>query len=159
MNTDKHRYFSDAKGMWLRHLDWCCNRLATSLSRKNSRFKSSVVLTPDGSSPNSIWVHPCPSAVNFFANNYQSMTTGAAGVCHKKESSHILQHLTMEVQDRGLDDVMVSSTGCMNICDSGPVMVVYPESIWYKQATIETAEAILDSLEGKTELPPATLFA
>ena len=81
------------------------------------------------------------------------------GVCHKKESSHILQHLTMEVQDRGLDDVMVSSTGCMNICDSGPVMVVYPENIWYKQATIETAEAILDSLEEKTELPPATLFA
>ena len=55
----------------------------------------------------------------------------------------------MEVQDRGLDDVMVSSTGCMNICDSGPVMVVYPENIWYKQATIQTAEAILDSLEEK----------
>jgi len=85
--------------------------------------------------------------------------TGAQGVCHKKESSHLLQHLTTEVQDRGLDDVMVSSTGCMNICDSGPVMVVYPENIWYKQATIETAEAILDSLEEKTALPPATLFA
>ena len=85
--------------------------------------------------------------------------TGAAGVCHKKESTSILQHLTMEVQDRGLDDVMVSSTGCMNVCDSGPVMVVYPENIWYKQATVQTAEAILDSLEEGKELPPATLFA
>jgi len=85
--------------------------------------------------------------------------TGAQGVCHKKESSHLLQHLTTEVQDRGLDDVMVSSTGCMNICDSGPVMVIYPENIWYKQATIATAEAVLDSLEEKTGLPPATLFA
>lgn len=83
---------------------------------------------------------------------------GAAGVCHKKESSHLLQHLTMEVQDRGLDDVMVSSTGCMNFCDSGPVMVVYPENVWYKQATIQTAEAILASLEEKAALPPATLF-
>ena len=54
---------------------------------------------------------------------------------------------------------MVSSTGCLNICDSGPVMVVYPENVWYKHATIETAEAILDSLEEKSELPPATLFA
>jgi (2Fe-2S) ferredoxin len=85
--------------------------------------------------------------------------TGAQGVCHKKESTHILQHITIELQDRGLDDVMVSSTGCMNICDSGPVMVIYPENLWYKQATIETAEAILDSLEEKTGLPPATLFA
>jgi (2Fe-2S) ferredoxin len=85
--------------------------------------------------------------------------TGAAGVCHKKESSRLLQHLSTEVQDRSLDDVMVSSTGCLNMCDSGPVVVVYPENIWYKHATIETAEAILDSLEEKAELPPATLFA
>jgi (2Fe-2S) ferredoxin len=63
------------------------------------------------------------------------------------------------VQDRSLDDVMVSSTGCLNICDSGPVMVVYPEGNWYKHATMETAEAILNSLEEKTALPPATLFA
>jgi (2Fe-2S) ferredoxin len=47
----------------------------------------------------------------------------------------------------------------MNICNSGPVMVVYPENIWYKGATIETAEAILDSLEEGRALPPATLFA
>lgn len=85
--------------------------------------------------------------------------TGAQGVCHKKESTHILQHLTTELQDRGLDEVMVSSTGCMNVCDNGPVMVVYPENMWYKQATIQTAEGILDSLEEGKELPPATLFA
>ena len=83
---------------------------------------------------------------------------GAQGICHKKDASHLLQHLTIEVQDRGLDDVMVSSTGCLNLCDNGPVMVIYPENIWYKQATLETAEAVLDSLEGKTSLPPATLF-
>jgi (2Fe-2S) ferredoxin len=65
----------------------------------------------------------------------------------------------MEAQDRGLDDVMISSTGCMNVCDNGPVMVVYPENIWYKQATIQTAEAILDSLEEGKELPAPTLFA
>ena len=85
--------------------------------------------------------------------------TGAAGVCHKKDSSQILQHLTLEAQDRGLDDVVISSTGCMNMCDSGPVMVVYPEGRWYKQVTIQTAEAILDRLEEEAELPPATLFA
>jgi (2Fe-2S) ferredoxin len=84
--------------------------------------------------------------------------TGAQGVCHKKESAQLLQHLAAELQDRGLADVIVSSTGCMNMCDNGPVMVVYPENVWYKKATLETAEAILDSLEEKNGLPPATLF-
>lgn len=84
---------------------------------------------------------------------------GAQGVCHKKESSGLLQHLTLELQDRGLDDVLVSSTGCMNMCDNGPVIVVYPEALWYKHATMETADAILDSLEEGEELPEATLFA
>jgi len=93
----------------------------------------------------------------FVCGSFRS--TGAQGVCHKKESIQILQHVTTELQDRGLDDVMVSSTGCMNICDSGPVMVIYPENLWYRQATVETAEAILDSLEQKSGLPPATLFA
>jgi (2Fe-2S) ferredoxin len=37
-------------------------------------------------------------------------------------------------------------------------MVVYPEGHWYKQATIETAEAILSSLEEGRELPDATMF-
>jgi len=85
--------------------------------------------------------------------------TGAQGACHKKESAQLLQHLTTEVQDRSLDDVLISSTGCMNMCVNGPVMVIYPENIWYKEATIDTAEAILDSLEEGRDLPPATLFA
>lgn len=98
-----------------------------------------------------------PSHHIFVCGSFRS--TGAQGVCHRKESSEILQHLTMEAQDRGLDDVMISSTGCMNLCDSGPVLVVYPENLWYKQATVQTAEALLDSLEEGRPLPPATLFA
>jgi (2Fe-2S) ferredoxin len=98
-----------------------------------------------------------PSHHIFVCGSYRQ--TGAQGVCHKKESAQLLQHLTMEVQDRGLDDVMVSSTGCMNLCDSGPVLVVYPEGHWYKHATVQTAEEILDSLEERNPLPAATLFA
>ncbi len=93
----------------------------------------------------------------FVCGSYRQ--SGAQGVCHKKESSQLLQHITLELQDRGLDDVLVSSTGCMNMCDNGPVIVVYPEAVWYKHATTETAEAILDSLEEGEELPAATLFA
>ena len=76
--------------------------------------------------------------------------TGAAGVCHKKESTRLLQHLSTEVQDRSLDDVMVSSTGCLKTCDNGPVVIVYPQNVWYKQVNEEGADAILDAIENNT---------
>lgn len=76
--------------------------------------------------------------------------TGAQGVCHKKESAQLLQYLTEEAADRGLDDVMVSSTGCMKLCDHGPVVVVYPQGHWYKSVNEGVADAILDAIENDT---------
>ena len=45
---------------------------------------------------------------------------------------------------------MVSSTGCLKVCDRGPAMVVYPEGWWYGELTEERVDEILDALqEGK----------
>jgi (2Fe-2S) ferredoxin len=43
---------------------------------------------------------------------------------------------------------MVSSTGCLKLCEEGPVLVVYPEGYWYRGVTSEDAiDEILDALE------------
>jgi (2Fe-2S) ferredoxin len=76
--------------------------------------------------------------------------TGAQGVCHKKASAQLLQYFEQEAGDRGLDGVMVSSTGCMKVCDSGPVVIVYPQNVWYKQVNEEVADKILDAIENNT---------
>jgi len=76
--------------------------------------------------------------------------TGAQGVCHKKESAHLLQYFEQEAGDRGLAGVMVSSTGCLKVCDHGPVVIVYPQNVWYKQVNEEVADAILDAIENDT---------
>lgn len=86
---------------------------------------------------------------------------GAQGVCHKKESAQLLQYFAEEAADRGLDGVMVSSTGCLKACDHGPVAVVYPQGTWYRSVTEDVADAILDALENDTVatehlLPSAT---
>lgn len=76
--------------------------------------------------------------------------TGAQGVCHRKSSSALLQYFVEEAADRGLDGVMVSSTGCMKACDHGPVVIVYPEATWYKGVDETAADAILDAIENGT---------
>ncbi len=52
-----------------------------------------------------------------------------------------------ELVDRGLN-AMVSSTGCLNLCEEGPVMIIYPQAYWYRGIESEEAvDAILDALE------------
>ena len=69
------------------------------------------------------------------------------GVCHKKGAADHLAYIENEIIDRGMD-VTVSSTGCLKQCNSGPIVVVYPENHWYGQVNSEeTIDAILDAVE------------
>ncbi len=70
------------------------------------------------------------------------------GMCDKKNSMQLLQYLVQELSDRGMTDVAVSSTGCLKLCDVGPVMVIYPQNWWYGHVESEAAiDEIIDSLE------------
>ena len=75
----------------------------------------------------------------------------AKGKCIKKNSMQLIPYIQEELADRGLN-AMVSTTGCLNLCEEGPVMVIYPQGTWYKGVTSEDAvDDILDALEeGKT---------
>ncbi|HEX3020338.1 MAG TPA: (2Fe-2S) ferredoxin domain-containing protein [Chitinispirillaceae bacterium] len=75
------------------------------------------------------------------------MSGAPQGVCSKKGAGSLLQYLETELSDRGLQDVNVSMTGCLKVCDKGPVMVVYPEGYWYGEVNEEKVDAILDALE------------
>ncbi len=84
---------------------------------------------------------------HFLVCNSFRMAGDAQGACNKKGAPSLLQYLMEESSDRGLD-VAVSTTGCLNICSQGPIIVVHPNNYWYGE--IETEEAIdeiLDALE------------
>ncbi|PTY03147.1 ferredoxin [Opitutaceae bacterium EW11] len=72
------------------------------------------------------------------------------GVCHKKDSMSLLSYLQNEIQDRMLDGVEVSVTGCMNLCTKGPVMIDYPKGHFYRVPNTGALDAILDAIEGGT---------
>ena len=78
------------------------------------------------------------------------------GVCNKKGSMALLQYLESELSDRGMGDTVVSSTGCLKVCDRGPALVVYPENWWFGKIESEEAiDAVIDSIESGT---PATAY-
>jgi (2Fe-2S) ferredoxin len=71
----------------------------------------------------------------------------AQGACAKKNSGALLPYLESELADRGLSGTSVTATGCLKACDRGPVMVIYPENVWYGGVESEKdVDAILDAL-------------
>ncbi len=60
------------------------------------------------------------------------------GKCIKKNAPELLGYLESELADRGMDNVMVSTTGCLKLCDNGPIVVVYPEGYWYQKWKVKT---------------------
>lgn len=41
--------------------------------------------------------------------------------------------------------VRINNAGCLNRCESGPVLVVYPEGVWYSYIDQEDIDEIIDS--------------
>jgi (2Fe-2S) ferredoxin len=67
------------------------------------------------------------------------------GFCCNKGSVNLTQRFLEEIEDRELDDeVMVTNTGCFGLCEKGPIVVVYPEGVWYGNVTEKDVETIVD---------------
>ena len=51
----------------------------------------------------------------------------------------------------GQGKVRVNQAGCLDRCDEGPVIVVYPEEVWYTYASRADVDEIIEShlLNGK----------
>jgi (2Fe-2S) ferredoxin len=67
------------------------------------------------------------------------------GFCHSKGGVEIMATLLEEIEDRGLSgQVTVTNTGCFGICEKGPVVVVYPDNVWYGAVTADDVAEIVD---------------
>lgn len=72
------------------------------------------------------------------------------GFCHAKGGVDIMAKFLEEIEERELDgEVLVSSTGCFGLCEKGPIVVIYPDNVWYGGVTPDDVTDILDKhIEG-----------
>jgi len=73
----------------------------------------------------------------------------SAGKCAAKaEQERAVRKLEKRLHARGLTErdggVMCTSVGCLHICTGGPIAVVWPDGIWYGDATAENLDRILE---------------
>ncbi len=72
------------------------------------------------------------------------------GFCHSKNSVGLVESFMEEVQDKGLGgEVFITNTGCFGICEKGPIVVVYPDNVWYGSVSEDDIEEIMEQhIEG-----------
>jgi (2Fe-2S) ferredoxin len=67
------------------------------------------------------------------------------GCCKEKGSPEVRDSLKAEIKRCGLSGIVrINTAGCLDACEFGVSMVVYPEGIWYGGVTQEDVEEIVE---------------
>jgi (2Fe-2S) ferredoxin len=73
----------------------------------------------------------------------------SAGKCAAKaEQERAVRKLNKRLHARGLTGrdggVMCTGVDCLHVCTGGPIAVVWPDGVWYRDATAENLDRILE---------------
>ncbi len=68
------------------------------------------------------------------------------GCCSEKGSLEIREHFKTRLKELGLNaEIRANGAGCLDACEFGVSIVIYPEQIWYGAVTKNDVEEILQS--------------
>lgn len=68
----------------------------------------------------------------------------ACGCCKSKGSDELYAALKAAAAKAGLKDrVRVNKAGCLDQCESGITVVVYPDAVWYGHVTLADVDEIV----------------
>jgi (2Fe-2S) ferredoxin len=79
--------------------------------------------------------------------------------CEKRGGRDVYKSLKGALKETGLRErVMVSRVGCFDQCDDGPVVVVYPEGVWYGRVDERAAREIVGRQVGEGRTAPCKVL-
>jgi (2Fe-2S) ferredoxin len=78
----------------------------------------------------------------FFCTNQREP---GEGCCNDLGAQTMRDYAKDKVKAQGIPGVRVNSAGCLGRCDLGPVIVIYPEAVWYTYIDESDIDEIIDS--------------
>ena len=82
----------------------------------------------------------------FFCTNQR---TDGRPCCQDSRAAEMRSYMKKRIKESGHSgkgQIRVNTAGCLDRCDLGPVMVIYPEGTWYTYLDEEDVDEIIESL-------------
>ena len=71
-----------------------------------------------------------------------------AACCATHDAAALQAYAKQRVKEKGLagpGKVRINKAGCLDRCDEGPCLVIYPEAVWYTYVDREDIDEIVDT--------------
>jgi (2Fe-2S) ferredoxin len=65
------------------------------------------------------------------------------GCCKAKGSEKLRDYMKARAKELGLKNTRINTAGCLERCEIGPSLVIYPEGVWYQPTTNADIDEIL----------------
>lgn len=80
----------------------------------------------------------------FVCTNKRDDGSPCCAALNARQARDYLKQRAKEADIHGPGNVRINITGCMGRCEEGPVIVVYPEGVWYTFVDKEDLDQIFD---------------
>lgn len=67
------------------------------------------------------------------------------GSCARHGAEKLRNYMKVRAKELKIDGVRVNAAGCLDRCELGPVIVIYPEGVWYAIRSFEDVDEILQT--------------
>jgi (2Fe-2S) ferredoxin len=74
----------------------------------------------------------------------------ARGSCAAKGGERLRNYMKDKAKELGIAQTRINGAGCLDRCEHGAVLVIYPQGIWYRAETKSDIDAILAALQAGT---------
>ena len=67
------------------------------------------------------------------------------GCCAERNGEALRDHMKSRARELGLKNVRINNAGCLDRCELGPTLVIYPEGVWYSCTTKADIDEVLET--------------
>ena len=80
----------------------------------------------------------------FFCTNLREDGRQSCQQCNADAMRDYAKKRIKSLELAGKDNIRINKAGCLDRCEEGPTIVVYPEDIWYTYVDEEDIDEIID---------------